>query len=155
MLFLVLPTHLLSVYKEGQHQSESEIIDMFSARPFLYKASLIPMLSNSCNCKMGIFFSKSGRQKQPSFSSSVLLFSYFKNVKNYEIENMVVYHLPHIPGNSCWDVKGKRFCGASHWKIPGTNRNSEKVVLFSGWESSDGNSFTIYKFLEFRASFML
>ena len=48
-----------------------------------------------------------------------------------KIENMVVYHLPQIPGNSCWDVNGKRFCGSSHWKIPGTNRNSEKVVPFS------------------------
>ena len=37
-----------------------------------------------------------------------------------------------IPGNSaCWNVNGKRFFGSSHWKIPGTNGNSEKVVLFS------------------------
>ena len=44
---------------------------------------------------------------------------------------MVVYHLPQIPGNSGWDVNGKRFFGSSHWKIPGTNGNSEKVVPFS------------------------
>ena len=43
----------------------------------------------------------------------------------------VVYHLPQIPGNSGWDVNGKQFCGSSHWKIPGTNGNSEKVVPFS------------------------
>ena len=43
----------------------------------------------------------------------------------------VVYHLPQIPGNSCWDVNGKCFLGSSHWKIPGTNENSEKVVPFS------------------------
>ena len=48
-----------------------------------------------------------------------------------KIENTVVYHLPQIPGNSCWDVNGKRFCASSHWKIPGTNRDSEKVVPFS------------------------
>ena len=61
--------------------------------------------------------------------------------------------LPQIPGNSCWDVNGKRFFGSSHWKIPGTNGNSEKVVRFPGWDVPNGNSFTIYKFLEFRASF--
>ena len=49
----------------------------------------------------------------------------------------VVYHLPQIPGNSGWDVNGKRFFGSSHWKIPGTNGNSEKVVLFSRWEHSE------------------
>ena len=43
----------------------------------------------------------------------------------------VVYHLLQIPGNSGWDVSGKRFFGSSHWKIPGTNGNSEKVVPFS------------------------
>ena len=43
----------------------------------------------------------------------------------------VVYHLPQILGNSGWDVNGKRFFGSSHWKIPGTNGNSEKVVPFS------------------------
>ena len=30
----------------------------------------------------------------------------------------VIYDLPQIPGNSCWDVNGKRFFGSSHWKIP-------------------------------------
>ena len=48
-----------------------------------------------------------------------------------KIENVVVYHLPQIPGNFIWDVNGKRFCGSSHWKIPGTNRNSGKLVPFS------------------------
>ena len=46
-------------------------------------------------------------------------------------ENMVVYHLPQIPGNSGWNVNGKRLFSSSHWKIPGTNGNSEKVVRFS------------------------
>ena len=45
--------------------------------------------------------------------------------------NTVVYHLPQIPGNSCWDVNDKRFYGSSQWKIPGTKQNSEKVVPFS------------------------
>ena len=48
-----------------------------------------------------------------------------------EGETVVVYHLPQIPGNSGWDVNGKRFFGSSRWKIPGTNGNSEKVVPFS------------------------
>ena len=43
----------------------------------------------------------------------------------------VVYHLPQIPGNSGWDVNGKRCFDSSHWKIPGTNGNSEKVAPFS------------------------
>ena len=30
---------------------------------------------------------------------------------------MVVYHLPQFPGNSRWDVNGKRFFGSSYWKI--------------------------------------
>ena len=43
----------------------------------------------------------------------------------------VVYNLPQIPGNSGWDVNGKPFFDSSHWKIPETNGNSEKVVPFS------------------------
>ena len=39
--------------------------------------------------------------------------------------------LPQILGNSCWDANGKRFVGSSHWKIPGTNGHSKKVVPFS------------------------
>ena len=46
-------------------------------------------------------------------------------------ETAVVYHLPQIPGNSGWDVNGEQFFGSSHWKIPWTNGNSEKVVPFS------------------------
>ena len=53
----------------------------------------------------------------------------------------VVYHLLQIPGNSCWDVNGKRFFGSSHWKIPGTNGNSEKVVPFSRLGRSEGKFF--------------
>ena len=68
---------------------------------------------------------------------------------------MVVYHLPQIPGNSYWDVNGKRFCGSSYGKIPGTNRNPEKVVPFPVGRVPKGNLFTIHKFLEFRTSFML
>ena len=63
--------------------------------------------------------------------------------------------MPQIPGNSGWDVNGKRFFGSSHWKIPGTNGNSEKVVPFPGGDILNGNSFTIYKFLEFGTGFML
>ena len=32
------------------------------------------------------------------------------------------YHLPQFPGNSCWDVNGKRFFGSSYWKIPPDKR---------------------------------
>ena len=46
-------------------------------------------------------------------------------------ESWVAYHLPQIPGDSGWDVNGKRFFGSFHWKIPGANGNSEKVVRFS------------------------
>ena len=48
----------------------------------------------------------------------------------------VVYHLPQIPRNFGWDVNGKRFFSSSHWEIPGTNRNSEKVLPFSRLERS-------------------
>ena len=35
-------------------------------------------------------------------------------------------------------MHGKRFFGTSHWEIPGTNGNSEKVVaLFSGFGRSE------------------
>ena len=43
---------------------------------------------------------------------------------------LVVYHLPQILENFDRDVNGKRFFGSSHWKFPGTNGNSEKVVPF-------------------------
>ena len=43
--------------------------------------------------------------------------------------------------------------GSSHWKIPGTNRNSENVVPFSGWDVPNRNLFTVYKFIEFPTSF--
>ena len=33
-----------------------------------------------------------------------------------------------IPGNSGWDVNGTRSFDSFHWKNPGTNGNSEKVV---------------------------
>ena len=70
-------------------------------------------------------------------------------------DTMVVYHLPQIPGNFGWDLNGKRFFGSSHWKIPGTNGNSEKVVPFSRLGRSEWKFVTIYKFLEFCTSFML
>ena len=44
------------------------------------------------------------------------------------------------------------FFGSSHWKIPGTNGNSEKVVPFSRLGLSEWKTFTIYKFLEFRTT---
>ena len=55
--------------------------------------------------------------------------SCFKDGSNPMIS--VVYHLQRIPGNSGWDVNGKRFFGSFRGKIPGTNGNSEKVVPFS------------------------
>ena len=61
--------------------------------------------------------------------SNLHTFGSEKLKKNREIE--VVYHLPQIPGNSCCDENDKRFLGSSHWKIPETNGNSEKVVPFS------------------------
>ena len=91
-------------------------------------------------------------------SSDLLVVSNLGGVRAFPVWPQVlkvVYHLPQIPGNFGWDVNGKRFLGASQWKIPGTNGNSEKVVPFPGWDVSNGNSFTIYKFLEFRTSFML
>ena len=65
--------------------------------------------------------------------------------------NVLVYHLPQIPGNFGWDVYGKRFFVSSHTKIPGTNGNCEKVVQFSRLGRSEWN----FKFLEFRTGFML
>ena len=44
------------------------------------------------------------------------------------------------------------FFGSSHWKIPGTNGNSEKVLPFSRLGLSEWKTFTIYKFLEFRTT---
>ena len=44
-----------STYRE-EHQSDSAIAEMFSARPLLYTASFINMLANSWNCKKGNFF---------------------------------------------------------------------------------------------------
>ena len=41
------------------------------------------------------------------------------------------FYLPQISGHSGRDVNGKCFFGSSHWKIPWTNGNSEKVVPFS------------------------
>ena len=54
---------------------------------------------------------------------------------------MVVYHLPRILGNSGGDVNGKQFFGLSHWEIPGTNGNSEKVVPFSRLGRSEWHLF--------------
>ena len=66
-------------------------------------------------------------------SSDLLVVSNFGGVRAFPVWPQVlkvVYHLPQIPGNFVWDVNGKRFRGASQWKIPGTNGNSEKVVPF-------------------------
>ena len=41
------------------------------------------------------------------------------------------FHLLKISGISGSAVNGTRFVGSSHWKISGTNRNSEKVVPVS------------------------
>ena len=68
------------------------------------------------------------------------------------LTSLVVYHLPRIPGNSGWDVNGKRFFGSSHWKIPGTNGNSEKVVLFSRLGRSEWNRLPFTSFLSFLGS---
>ena len=77
----------------------------------------------------GTDFARAFTQKLSSGFSWTLL---IKKVLTYGSmsEILVVYHLPQIPRNSAWDVNGKRFFGSSHWKIPGTNGNSEKVVPF-------------------------
>ena len=76
----------------------------------------------------------------PSFDLFILYFSFWHHVHispdkilngRKLAETVVVYHLPQIPGNPAWDVNGKQFFGSSHWKIPGTNGNPEKVVPFS------------------------
>ena len=36
-----------------------------------------------------------------------------------KIENTVVYHLPQIPGNSCWDVNANVFVLRPTGKFPG------------------------------------
>ena len=70
----------------------------------------------------------------------------------------VVYHLPQITGNSCWDVNGKRFFASYHWKISGTNGISGKsspvfpVGTFRMKIRKIRLSFT--SFLRFRASFL-
>ena len=63
---------------------------------------------------------------------------------------LIVYRLSQIPGNSGWDWY--RFLRSFHWKIPGTNGNSEKVVLFSRLGLSEWKFVTIYKFLKFRTT---
>ena len=40
----------------------------------------------------------------------------------------VVYHLQ-LSENSGWEVNGTRLIGSFQWKISGSNRTSEKVVL--------------------------
>ena len=54
-----------------------------------------------------------------------------KDVSVTDQQLLVVHHLPQILGNFGWGVNGKRFFGSTHWKIPGTNGNSERVVPFS------------------------
>jgi len=44
--------------------------------------------------------------------------------------SMVVYHLQQLSGNSGWKVNGTRRFGSFQWRISGSNRTSEKVVLF-------------------------
>ena len=83
------------------------------------------MLTNSCNCKMDTFFQNQADRSNHRFPPPCF---YLVILRMLKIENIVIYHLSPISGSSCWDVNGKRFCGSSHWKIPGTNRNSEKVV---------------------------
>ena len=51
----------------------------------------------------------------------------------------IVYHLQNVSGNFGWKVIGRRLFGSSEWKISGDNGTSEKVVLFSRTECSNGN----------------
>ena len=43
---------------------------------------------------------------------------------------MVVYHLEKVSGKLGWIVSGTRLLGSFQGKIVGSNRKSEKVVLF-------------------------
>ena len=108
---------------------------MFSAGRFLYTASLVPMLTNSCIVRSVPFFENQADRSNHRFPPACFYLAILRMLK---IENMVVYHLPQIPGNSFRDLNGKRFCGSSRWKITGRNRNSEKVVPFSRLGSSEG-----------------
>ena len=70
-------------------------------------------------------------------------------------ESRIVYHLPQIPGNSCWDVNGKcfYFLGRPTWKLPGQTEILKSYSRFPSWDVPNGSSFTIHNFLEFRTSF--
>ena len=68
---------------------------------------------------------------------------------------VVVYHLPQIPGNSGRDVNSKRFFWFVPLEIPGQTEILKRQSRFPDWDVPNGNSFTIYKFLEFRTGFML
>lgn len=61
-----------------------------------------------------------------------------------------------IPGIFVWDENGTRSLGSFHWKISGTNRNSENEVLFSRLGCSEWKcvfhlhvSYLSYKFQAF------
>ena len=66
-----------------------------------------------------------------------------------------LYHLPQISGHSGRDVNGKLFLVCPTGKFPGQTEILKRLSRFPKWNVPNGNSFTIYKFLEFRASFML
>ena len=68
---------------------------------------------------------------------------------------VVVNHSPRIPENSDWDVNGKRFLIRPTGKFLGQTEILKNLSRFPDWDVPNGNSFTIYKFLEFRTRFML
>ena len=55
-------------------------------------------------------------------------------------------HSPRNSRNSAWDVKGTHVFPAFYWKTPGNKWDFEKVVLFSCWKLSGGNTFFIFEF---------
>ena len=57
--------------------------------------------------------------------------------------------------NCGWDVNGKRFLVRPTGKFLGQTEILKRWSRCPRWDVPKGNSFTIYKFLEFRTSFML
>ena len=58
------------------------------------------------------------------------------------------FHFPRNSANSGWDVNGTHVFQAFKWKVARNKWNFEKVVLFSRWNLSGGNAWSIYEFLQ-------
>ena len=59
---------------------------------------------------------------------------------------MVVYHLHKDSSISEWKINGTHIFGRPNRKITGINGFLEKVVLFDGWNVSNGLFRSIYTF---------